>query len=96
MRRIAVLALSVGLLGVWGCGGKPELTMQQKKTVEYLEALADQKDREAAMTEGLAKEQMIQAGKLREEALNYRRKAKSITSGQDIDETEHDMEWYRR
>lgn len=96
MRRIAVLALSIALMGVWGCSSEPKLTTQQRRTVEYLEALADQKDREADMTESLANDHLKKAAELREEAESYRRKARLVTKGRDIDETEQELEKYRK
>ena len=95
MKKVAVLALSVILLGVWGCS-QPQLTMEQRKKIDYLEALAEQKDREAARTESLALQQIQRANELREEAQNYRRKAKLVTKGRDIDEMEESMRDYRR
>ena len=90
MKRVALWALSVLLLGVLGCASKPELTVKQKKTIEYLEALADQKDREADRTDGLAKQQMDRANQLRQEAVGYREKVQMIMKGQDIDEMERE------
>ena len=96
MKRVAVLALGVVLLGLWGCSSKPELTMRQKKTVEYLEAIAAQKDREAVRTESLAMDQLERAKKLREEAEGYRQKARLVIKGQDIDEMEQALRKARR
>ena len=88
MKRIAVTVLGIILLGAWGCSSQKDLTMEQRKTVEYLQALADQKDREADRTESLAMQQIDRARQLHEEAQDYRRKAKLVSKGQDIDEME--------
>ena len=95
MRRIAALALSTVLLGLWGCASKPELNIKQKKQIEYLEALADQKDREADRTASLAAMYLDRAGKLREEAQSYREKAALVTKGKDVDELEQQLRKYR-
>ncbi|NOZ22174.1 MAG: hypothetical protein GXP25_13935 [Planctomycetes bacterium] len=89
MKKIAALTLSVVLLGLWGCASKPDLSIKQKKQIEYLEAIADQKDREADRTESLAKMYIDRAGQLRKEAQGYREKAALVTKGQDLDELEH-------
>ncbi|MEW6358304.1 MAG: hypothetical protein AB1696_18365 [Planctomycetota bacterium] len=95
MRRIAALALSVVLLGLWGCASKPELSIKQKKQIEYLEALADQKEREADQTESIARMHIERAGQLRKEAQDYRQKAALVLKGQDLDELEQQLRKYR-
>lgn len=92
MRKIAATALSVVLLGVWGCGGPPKLSTEQRKTIEYLEAMADQKENEAEKAEGLAKFHMDKAKDLREEAVALRQKARLVRKGQDLDAMERETQ----